>query len=1575
MHLLLPALRFHRLLPLAVLGLLSTLPGTRAEVVSRWGFENDLLDTAAAGSNADHLSGAALNGPLNTVFVAGVIGQAVQVGEAPGNATVLTATDSDDLDLASEFTVEAFVYRTVEHGSDWERFATKWFDGSTQWHWAFRGPPNRSQDLFMNGSQQINQGAVTADLPLNEWHHVAITGDPANGLRIWQDGVVVGTSAYIAPQSGSDSFRIGNATVGASSLQFSGWVDEFQIHDVSQNTVYMAGRTALITGSPVIISFAATPSAVAEGESATLTWSSANADTLTLDGGPFLNSDVTGQTMAIAPNLTTGTTFTLTASNAQGVVNAQVTVGVGVSEAALRINEFLAINDGGLEDQDGDDSDWIEIFNPGATPALLGGWHLTDDPLDLTKWQFPATSIPTLGYLVVFASNKDRIVGPELHANFKLGGEGEYLALVEPDGVTIATEFAPGYPPQQSNVSYGFHGTPLLERALFPPTPEAPNTSPAGPIIRNLTENPVPVPLPSDDLVITTEVLPGPFPVTSVTLHYRAMFAAEVSIPMTDTGGGIFQGIIPSVALRPRKMLRWRVTAQSQDGESSKAPLFLDPVNSPQYHGTVIAEPRITSDLPIMHRFVENPAGTETRSGTRGAFFYNGEFYDNIFSRIRGGTSQNWPKKSYKIEFNDGHHFRFRDGVPRVDEINLNTTYTDKSYLRSVLTYEHQRDAGLPSPEAFLVHLRQNGAFWNVAILIEQPDRDFLQRWGFDPDGVLYKGATAPTHYEPNDPLSRWEKKTRLHEDKSDLDAFIDGIAQTGTALETYLFDNVDLPTQVNYMATTCISQNIDASDKNHYIYRDSNGSREWAMLPWDLDLTFGPDALNTDNMVASEPGTSHPWIGARPHTLNLLSKYNHFLEAMIANPRTRAMVNRRIRTLIDEHLASNYFHNRIDELVAQAGPDVLLDKAKWGNNTHFSGATFTLQAATTRIVDEYLVPRIAHLTITHGQAGSGAILLPENSPVTALVPTDNSLGDTWQQVGFNDAGWVSGTGGVGYERAARQTYTPLLGIDLLSPSIPAAMRIDAHDDNINDNNSFYARYQFNVADAGAVSILTLRVKYDDGFVAYLNGTRVTGRNDPTPLTWNAEADNAHRDTEAVVFEDIDITAFKGALLSGPNVLAVHALNFLSTSTDMLLSCELVEGASGSGLGAGIPPSQPTSPPVNFGTIEYNPASGNQDEEFIELINPNSYDLDVSGWILEGGVDHTLRDGTVIPASESLYLSPCPAAFRNRSNSPTGGEGLFLQGDYSDHLSNFGEELTLRDRFGSIIAQTTTPLDPSDAQRYLVVSEIMYHPAGDPGEEFIELLNISDSVTLDLTGVTFVSGISFDFTGSAVTSLAPGARALLIRNQSAFEAVHGEGLPIAGVFTNLSVLDNDGETLKLEDASNSTIKEFAYNDALPWSTAPDGLGPSLVLVDPFSNPDPSLAGHWRSSSRPDGNPDDSDATNFTGTPGTDNDFNGLDDLLDYALGHAPGATDGLPAIALDNGILTLSYTENLSADDVTLIPRWSADLLNWQPFGDEFDLVSLTALPDGRRTVLYASNPTTLPLGDRLFFRLDASRQ
>ncbi len=123
----------------------------------------------------------------------------------------------------------------------------------------------------------------------------------------------------------------------------------------------------------------------------------------------------------------------------------------------LVISELMAVNDTGLQDEDGDFSDWIEIHNAGSEPAELAGWHLTDDASVLDKWTFPAQAIGSDEYLVVFASGKDRVgSGPngEHHANFSLEASGEYLALVRDDG-EIASQFAPAYPRQRRDVSYG----------------------------------------------------------------------------------------------------------------------------------------------------------------------------------------------------------------------------------------------------------------------------------------------------------------------------------------------------------------------------------------------------------------------------------------------------------------------------------------------------------------------------------------------------------------------------------------------------------------------------------------------------------------------------------------------------------------------------------------------------------------------------------------------------------------------------------------------------------------------------------------------------------------------------------------------------------------------------------------------------------------------------------------------------------------------------------------------------------------------------------------------------------------
>ena len=132
---------------------------------------------------------------------------------------------------------------------------------------------------------------------------------------------------------------------------------------------------------------------------------------------------------------------------------------LSTAEAAVRINEFSASNST-YKDSSGQASDWIELFNDSNESIDLGGCYLTDTPNELTRWQFPnPTTMSANSYLVVFADSTTTppIAGRELHTSFSLSKTGEYLALVDKDGTTILSEYAPEYPEQYSDISFGIN--------------------------------------------------------------------------------------------------------------------------------------------------------------------------------------------------------------------------------------------------------------------------------------------------------------------------------------------------------------------------------------------------------------------------------------------------------------------------------------------------------------------------------------------------------------------------------------------------------------------------------------------------------------------------------------------------------------------------------------------------------------------------------------------------------------------------------------------------------------------------------------------------------------------------------------------------------------------------------------------------------------------------------------------------------------------------------------------------------------------------------------------------------------
>ncbi|MEJ2055467.1 MAG: lamin tail domain-containing protein, partial [Calditrichaceae bacterium] len=153
-----------------------------------------------------------------------------------------------------------------------------------------------------------------------------------------------------------------------------------------------------------------------------------------------------------------------------------------INAQSARINEFMALNSLTIMDEDGDYSDWIELYNDSPAEVNLDNWSLTDDPDEPQKWLFPNVDLEPGGYLLVFASGKDRIMTDrELHTNFKLSGDGEYLGLCDASGKVI-TEFNPAYPSQKYDVSFGYFTGEYL--ATLSPTPGEENVLSAHSILQ-----------------------------------------------------------------------------------------------------------------------------------------------------------------------------------------------------------------------------------------------------------------------------------------------------------------------------------------------------------------------------------------------------------------------------------------------------------------------------------------------------------------------------------------------------------------------------------------------------------------------------------------------------------------------------------------------------------------------------------------------------------------------------------------------------------------------------------------------------------------------------------------------------------------------------------------------------------------------------------------------------------------------------------------------------------------------------------------------------------------------------------
>lgn len=335
--------------------------------------------------------------------------------------------------------------------------------------------------------------------------------------------------------------------------------------------------------------------------------------------------------------------------------------------------------------------------------------------------------------------------------------------------------------------------------------------------------------------------------------------------------------------------------------------------------------------------------------------------------------------------------------------------------------------------------------------------------------------------------------------------------------------------------------------------------------------------------------------------------------------------------------------------------------------------------------------------TIYNVSAGSvSETLLDESASCRVRIPTSSNDPSGWKSINFNDSSWTSGITGVGYETSDAD-YANLINLDI------GAMR--------GVNQSAYIRIPFSVTNKALISELQLNIKYDDAFVAYINGTEVARSNNvPNSLTWNSGATTYHDDSLAINYVSFSTNSGIESLENGSNILAIHLLNSGISSSDILCIPQLVatiiqgndngitiqdtvdlrvrskSGNTWSALNQAIFSNNQVKENLRITEIMYNPDA--PDAEYIELKNIGTEAINLFLCKFTNGIEFTFPNTRLNPG-EFILVVKNQAEFLDSYSANSNSFNIAGEFENGTKLSNGGEKIVLEDASGHIIHNFT----------------------------------------------------------------------------------------------------------------------------------------------------------------------------------------------------------------------------------------------------------------------------------------------
>ncbi|MBN2131715.1 MAG: CotH kinase family protein, partial [Sedimentisphaerales bacterium] len=555
----------------------------------------------------------------------------------------------------------------------------------------------------------------------------------------------------------------------------------------------------------------------------------------------------------------------------------------------------------------------------------------------------------------------------------------------------------------------------------------------------------------------------------------------------------------------------------------------------------------------------------------------------------------------------------FNDGYPFGQDVS--------QYIRDEYCRRLQLALGHPSPHGKFVHLYVNGLYWGLYNPTERADASFAASYfGGEKEDYDAYNSGSPTGDSSSQSWNALQSAVRSGLETNEGYQRLQGNNPDGTPNPAYT-DYLDVESYIDFMFANIFVGNTDWPGHNWYGAMNRVNSTGFHFFMWDAEWVLGIQVghgLDSDlyvnrtnvsgNMcdayarLRNNPefrlqfadqvhraffnnGPMHvdfsrpAWDPDRPETNRCAALYAELAEmierAMVAesarwgdvhggSPRTveqwRAERDRLLHTYMAQRPGIVLSQLRNASLYPSVDAPVfnVNGRSQSGGHITATDALSLTGGGTLWYTLDGTDPRVPATGLPQNGDDTTIVLVAENALKKVLVPT-GPVDDAWQSdPRLDDSAWIASAGkpgGVGYERSTGYEGYITANLQQLMYNV---------------NPSCYIRIPFTVGESLDESDqITLQIRYDDGFVAYLNGVEVARRNFLGQPAWNSAASDQHSDGDAVNLENITLVGAKDALRPGTNILAIHGLNLSTTSSDFLISAALIAGSGGASGGGG----------------------------------------------------------------------------------------------------------------------------------------------------------------------------------------------------------------------------------------------------------------------------------------------------------------------------------------------------------------------------------------------------------------------